>query len=60
MAPSFIRAAEKSVTLVRNADGILPLKLKKGAEVLVITLSEKAKDYEGDDFPAFATLLRGH
>ena len=52
-----IKAARESITLVRNSDGILPLKLDEGAEVLVITLSEKPKDYEGDDFPAFADEL---
>lgn len=52
-----IKAAQRSITLVRDVDGILPLKLDEGADVLVITLSEKPKDYEGDDFPAFADEL---
>jgi beta-N-acetylhexosaminidase len=51
------KAAEKSVTLVRDVDGILPLKLEKGAKVLAITLSPSPKDHPEDDFPAFADAL---
>lgn len=51
------KAAEKSVTLVRDVDGILPLKLKKGSKVLAITLSPSPKDHPADDFPGFADVL---
>ena len=51
------KAAEKSVTLVRDVDGILPLKLDKGAKVLAITLSPNPKDHPEDVFPAFANEL---
>ena len=51
------KAAEKSVTLVRDVDGILPLKLQKGAKVLAITLSPSPKDHPVDDFPALADSL---
>ena len=51
------RAAEKSVTLARDVDGILPLQLKKGAKVLAITLSPSPKDHPVDDFPGFADAL---
>jgi len=50
-------ALQKSVTLVRNVDNVLPLSLKKGAKVLAVTVSHKPKDYEGDDFPALADAL---
>ena len=51
------KAAEKSVTLVRDVDEILPLKLDKGAKVLAITLSPSPKDHPEDDFPGFADAL---
>lgn len=54
------KVAKKSITLVRNTDNILPLKLKEGAKVLVVTLSPKEKDYEGDDFPDFADCLESY
>ena len=50
-------AAKESVTLVRDVDKILPLKLKKGEKVLVITLAPVAKDSEDDYFPDFADEL---
>ena len=51
------RAAEKSVTLVRNVGDILPLKLGRGARLLVITLSPDGRDEPRDVFPAFADEL---
>ncbi len=51
------KALEKSVTLVRNFNGVVPLKLNAGGKVLVVTLSPKEKGYQGDDFPELADEL---
>lgn len=53
----YAEAARKSITSVRNFDGVLPLHLDGGAKILVITLSPKERDYEGDDYPQFADEL---
>jgi beta-N-acetylhexosaminidase len=50
-------AAKKSITLIRNQDGVLPLNLKPGARVLVASLTVMPKAYDGDDYPAFAREL---
>lgn len=49
-------AAQRSVTLVRDADGILPFKLQRGARVLVITLAPGPK-FGPDSFPYLADEL---
>ena len=53
----YSEAAKKSITLVRNYDNVLPLKLNAAAKVLVISLTTKERDYDGDDYPEFANEL---
>ena len=53
----YSEAAKKSITLVRNYDNVLPMKLSKAAKVLVISLTTKERDYDGDDYPEFANEL---
>ena len=50
-------AAKKSITLLRNSEKTLPLNLKKGDRVMVITLAPKDKS---DCFPFFANALEKH
>lgn len=50
-------AAKKSPTLIKNVDGVLPMKLTPGAKILAVTLSSKERDYDGDDYPEFADEL---
>ncbi len=50
-------AIDKSITLVRDVESILPLKLKAGAKILVATLSTREKGYSGDDFPELSDEL---
>ncbi len=50
------KASKKSVTLLRDVSDILPLKLKKGARVMVITLAPGGKNGP-DSFPHVANAL---
>lgn len=52
--------AENSIHLVRNFDGVLPLKLKKNAKVLTITLCYGEKAIEEDPLSLFSEELRGY
>ena len=52
------RVAEKSVTLIRNVGGVLPMNIKKGGKVLVVSFTPKPKDYEIDEFPTLSNELR--
>ena len=53
----YSEAAKKSITLVRNFDNVLPMKLGKAAKMLVISLTTRERDYDGDDYPEFANAL---
>lgn len=48
--------AQKSITLLRDARKILPLKLNKGARVMVLTLAPGSK-FGSDSFPHLANEL---
>ena len=54
--------AEKSITLVRNFDGILPLKLAKCSKILQINISYKKKNERANTVPALTSALteEGH
>ena len=49
--------ASKSVTKLRDLDGILPLKLKPGARVLAVSITPREKNADSDDFPTLADEL---
>ncbi len=49
--------SKKSVTLLRDVDNVLPLKLERGAKVLIATLYPCEKDSDKDPFPAFSNEL---
>jgi len=49
--------ARKSMTKVRDIEGVLPLSIKKGSKVLVISLTPDEKDSEKDDYPILANEL---
>ena len=57
MKSLFEQAAKKSVTVVKNIDGILPLKAEKNKKALVISLTSGAKDDPNDAFPTLANEL---
>lgn len=52
-----LRAARESITLVRNVDSVLPLNIKKGGRVLVITLDPAAKEATVDPLASFGNEL---
>ena len=52
-----LKAARKSITLVRNVDNILPLNIKNGGKVLVITLDPGERDKQADPLSSFGDEL---
>ena len=52
-----LKAARKSITLVRNVDNILPLNNKKSGKLLVITLDPAQRDVTSDPLAQFGKDL---
>ncbi len=51
------KAAKKSITVVKNIDGILPFRAEKGKKVLAISLTAGEKNSSHDEFPTLANEL---
>lgn len=49
--------AEKSITLIRNFDNIVPLKLAKGSRILQINISYAKKNERSNTIPTLTTAL---
>lgn len=52
------KIAEKSISLIRNYDNVLPIKLSKGARALVLTLTPGEMNMETDPLSLFSNELR--
>lgn len=52
------KIAEKSISLIRNYDNVLPIKLTKGSKALVITLTPGEMNMENDPISLFSDELR--